>query len=110
MAAGFDGWRTAKTNTLSLNTSFYRATDYVIVGYDIICPVLLLILPSFHLQGLYPESNGLIDNNMYDPVFDASFSLSTSEKDNPAWYLGQPVSVFSYHWQLKAKTENARKS
>lgn len=43
-------------------------------------------------QGLYPESNGLIDNVMYDPVFDATFSLSSEEKSNPAWYLGQPVS------------------
>ncbi|XP_074542389.1 venom phosphodiesterase CdcPDE isoform X1 [Halichoeres trimaculatus] len=43
------------------------------------------------VTGLYPESNGLIDNSMYDPVFDASFSLSSPEKDNPAWYLGQPI-------------------
>uniref|UniRef100_A0A8D3AS20 SMB domain-containing protein n=1 Tax=Scophthalmus maximus TaxID=52904 RepID=A0A8D3AS20_SCOMX len=43
------------------------------------------------VTGLYPESNGLIDNSMYDPVFDASFSLSSPEKDNPAWYYGQPV-------------------
>lgn len=51
-------------------------------------------------QGLYPESNGLIDNVMYDPVFDASFSLSSPEKDNPDWYLGQPVSLllFLVHW------------
>uniref|UniRef100_A0A3Q3X7I9 SMB domain-containing protein n=1 Tax=Mola mola TaxID=94237 RepID=A0A3Q3X7I9_MOLML len=46
------------------------------------------------VTGLYPESNGLIDNVMYDPVFDASFSLSNEEKENPAWYLGQPVSLF----------------
>ncbi len=44
-------------------------------------------------QGLYPESNGLIDNSMYDPVMDAMFSLSSSEKSNPAWYLGEPVSL-----------------
>lgn len=43
-------------------------------------------------QGLYPESNGLIDNFMFDPVFNATFSLSSEEKSNPAWYLGQPVS------------------
>uniref|UniRef100_A0A3Q3FAU3 Venom phosphodiesterase 1-like n=1 Tax=Kryptolebias marmoratus TaxID=37003 RepID=A0A3Q3FAU3_KRYMA len=50
------------------------------------------------VTGLYPESNGLIDNNMYDPVFDASFSLSSPEKNNPAWYLGQPVwHTASYH-------------
>lgn len=29
---------------------------------------------------------------MYDPVLNASFSLSNDEKSNPAWYLGQPVS------------------
>lgn len=49
----------------------------------------LFLLP----QGLYPESNGLIDNTMYDPVFDATFSLSSPEKNNPDWYLGQPVSL-----------------
>ncbi|XP_051811061.1 venom phosphodiesterase 1 [Acanthochromis polyacanthus] len=43
------------------------------------------------VTGLYPESNGLIDNFMYDPVLDATFSLSNSEKNNPAWYLGQPI-------------------
>uniref|UniRef100_A0A8C5GZ12 Venom phosphodiesterase 1-like n=1 Tax=Gouania willdenowi TaxID=441366 RepID=A0A8C5GZ12_GOUWI len=43
------------------------------------------------VTGLYPESNGLIDNIMYDPEFDAIFSLSSPEKDNPAWYLGQPI-------------------
>lgn len=45
-------------------------------------------------QGLYPESNGMIDNVMYDPDMDAHFSLSSEEKDNPAWYHGQPVSLF----------------
>lgn len=49
-------------------------------------------LPLLSSQGLYPESNGLIDNSMYDPVFNATFSLSNEEKNNPAWYLGQPVS------------------
>lgn len=49
-------------------------------------------LPLLSSQGLYPESNGLIDNVMYDPVFNATFSLSNEEKSNPAWYLGQPVS------------------
>lgn len=49
-------------------------------------------LPLLSSQGLYPESNGLIDNLMYDPVFNATFSLSSEEKSNPAWYLGQPVS------------------
>lgn len=56
------------------------------------------------VTGLYPESNGLIDNSMYDPVFDASFSLSNSEKDNPAWYLGQPIWHTAKYQGLKSGT------
>ncbi|KAK1880593.1 Ectonucleotide pyrophosphatase/phosphodiesterase family member 1 [Dissostichus eleginoides] len=56
------------------------------------------------VTGLYPESNGLIDNVMYDPVFDASFSLSGLEKDNPAWYLGQPIWHTAKHQGLKSGT------
>ncbi|XP_038135669.1 venom phosphodiesterase 1 [Cyprinodon tularosa] len=56
------------------------------------------------VTGLYPESNGLIDNNMYDPVFDASFSLSNSEKSNPLWYLGQPIWHTAMHHGLKSGT------
>uniref|UniRef100_A0A8C6WR05 Ectonucleotide pyrophosphatase/phosphodiesterase family member 3 n=1 Tax=Neogobius melanostomus TaxID=47308 RepID=A0A8C6WR05_9GOBI len=53
--------------------------------------------------GLYPESNGLIDNNMYDPDMDASFSLSSPEKDNPAWYHGQPV-ILVYYYSMSTTT------
>uniref|UniRef100_A0A672YZ40 SMB domain-containing protein n=2 Tax=Sphaeramia orbicularis TaxID=375764 RepID=A0A672YZ40_9TELE len=56
------------------------------------------------VTGLYPESNGLIDNSMYDPVMDASFSLSSPEKDNPAWYLGQPIWHTAKHQGLKSGT------
>ncbi|KAF7647242.1 hypothetical protein LDENG_00175390 [Lucifuga dentata] len=54
--------------------------------------------------GLYPESNGLVDNNMYDPVFDASFSLSSPEKENPRWYLGQPIWHTASYQGLKSGT------
>ncbi|XP_056299414.1 ectonucleotide pyrophosphatase/phosphodiesterase family member 3 isoform X4 [Pseudoliparis swirei] len=56
------------------------------------------------VTGLYPESNGLIDNSMYDPVFNASFSLSSPEKDNPAWYLGQPIWHTAKYQGLKSGT------
>ncbi|XP_034401407.1 venom phosphodiesterase [Cyclopterus lumpus] len=56
------------------------------------------------VTGLYPESNGLIDNSMYDPVFNASFSLSSPEKDNPDWYLGQPIWHTAKHQGLKSGT------
>ncbi|XP_073787436.1 venom phosphodiesterase CdcPDE [Danio rerio] len=54
--------------------------------------------------GLYAESHGLVDNNMYDPVFDASFSLSNSEKSNPRWYQGQPIWNTAMYQGLKAGT------
>ncbi|KAL7381199.1 hypothetical protein ABVT39_001896 [Epinephelus coioides] len=56
------------------------------------------------VTGLYPESNGLIDNTMYDPVFDATFSLSSPEKDNPDWYLGEPIWHTAKHQGLKSGT------
>ncbi|KAK1789431.1 hypothetical protein P4O66_015360 [Electrophorus voltai] len=56
------------------------------------------------VTGLYTESHGLVDNNMYDPIFDASFSLSNSEKDNPRWYLGQPIWHTARYQGLRAGT------
>lgn len=44
------------------------------------------------LQGLYPESHGIVGNTMHDPVFNATFSLRTREKLNHRWWGGQPVS------------------
>uniref|UniRef100_A0A671YBE7 Ectonucleotide pyrophosphatase/phosphodiesterase 2 n=1 Tax=Sparus aurata TaxID=8175 RepID=A0A671YBE7_SPAAU len=41
--------------------------------------------------GLYPESHGIIGNSMYDPVFDATFTLRSREKLNHRWWGGQPV-------------------
>nr|XP_028592070.1 ectonucleotide pyrophosphatase/phosphodiesterase family member 2 isoform X3 [Podarcis muralis] len=41
--------------------------------------------------GLYPESHGIIGNSMYDPVFDAAFSLRGREKFNHRWWGGQPI-------------------
>uniref|UniRef100_A0A671YBM2 Ectonucleotide pyrophosphatase/phosphodiesterase 2 n=1 Tax=Sparus aurata TaxID=8175 RepID=A0A671YBM2_SPAAU len=43
--------------------------------------------------GLYPESHGIIGNSMYDPVFDATFTLRSREKLNHRWWGGQPVSI-----------------
>ena len=50
------------------------------------------MLLSLSLQGLYPESHGIVGNTMHDPVFNATFSLRTREKLNHRWWGGQPVS------------------
>uniref|UniRef100_A0A673C4B6 SMB domain-containing protein n=1 Tax=Sphaeramia orbicularis TaxID=375764 RepID=A0A673C4B6_9TELE len=41
--------------------------------------------------GLYPESHGIVGNSMYDPVFEATFTLRSREKLNHRWWGGQPV-------------------
>uniref|UniRef100_A0A3B5AZG4 Ectonucleotide pyrophosphatase/phosphodiesterase 2 n=1 Tax=Stegastes partitus TaxID=144197 RepID=A0A3B5AZG4_9TELE len=40
--------------------------------------------------GLYPESHGIVGNSMFDPVFDATFTLRSREKLNHRWWGGQP--------------------
>ena len=50
-------------------------------------------------QGLYPESHGIINNFMYDPDLNKTFSLFTNEKSNPEWYgggTGKWVYIYEY--------------
>ena len=49
------------------------------------------------IQGLYPESHGIINNFMYDPDLNKTFSLFTNEKSNSEWYGGEPVKWISVH-------------
>jgi predicted AlkP superfamily pyrophosphatase or phosphodiesterase len=44
--------------------------------------------------GLYPENHGIIENNIYDPEFDAVFRLNKREEvQNPRWWSGEPIWV-----------------
>lgn len=54
------------------------------------------------VTGLYPESHGIIDNNMYDVYLNKNFSLSSVEKSNPAWWSGQPIWLTAMYQGLKA--------
>ncbi|XP_036727026.1 ectonucleotide pyrophosphatase/phosphodiesterase family member 3 isoform X2 [Balaenoptera musculus] len=56
------------------------------------------------VTGLYPESHGIIDNNMYDVYLNKKFSLSSKEKDNPVWWHGQPIWLTAMYQGLKAGT------
>uniref|UniRef100_A0A8C5L660 Ectonucleotide pyrophosphatase/phosphodiesterase family member 1 n=1 Tax=Jaculus jaculus TaxID=51337 RepID=A0A8C5L660_JACJA len=56
------------------------------------------------VTGLYPESHGIIDNKMYDPKMNASFSLKSKEKFNPEWYKGVPIWVTAKYQQLRSAT------
>ncbi|XP_069345252.1 ectonucleotide pyrophosphatase/phosphodiesterase family member 3 isoform X3 [Eulemur rufifrons] len=56
------------------------------------------------VTGLYPESHGIIDNNMYDVNLNKNFSLSSTEQNNPAWWFGQPMWLTAMYQGLKAGT------
>ncbi|XP_069126683.1 uncharacterized protein [Argopecten irradians] len=43
------------------------------------------------VTGLYPESHGIVDNNMYDAVFNETFTLGGDIKYNPQWWGGEPI-------------------
>ncbi|NXK57433.1 ENPP3 phosphodiesterase, partial [Sylvietta virens] len=56
------------------------------------------------VTGLYPESHGIIDNNMYDVDLNSHFSLSGEEKFKPEWWKGQPIWLTAMYQNLKAGT------
>jgi len=44
--------------------------------------------------GLYPDKHGIVGNNIYDPEFKQTFSLSKREEvQNGRWWLGEPIWV-----------------
>lgn len=46
------------------------------------------------VTGLHPESHGVIDNSMYDPEWDARFSMRMPEEvGNARWWGGEPIWV-----------------
>ncbi|MCH8537664.1 MAG: ectonucleotide pyrophosphatase/phosphodiesterase [Alkalimonas sp.] len=46
------------------------------------------------VTGLHPENHGVIDNSMYDPKWDARFSMRMPEEvGNPRWWGGEPIWV-----------------
>ncbi|XP_003468512.3 ectonucleotide pyrophosphatase/phosphodiesterase family member 1 [Cavia porcellus] len=56
------------------------------------------------VTGLYPESHGIIDNRMFDPQMNASFSFKTKQKFNPQWYQGEPIWLTAKYQHLISGT------
>ncbi|KAG8510840.1 Ectonucleotide pyrophosphatase/phosphodiesterase family member 3, partial [Galemys pyrenaicus] len=56
------------------------------------------------VTGLYPESHGIIDNNMYDVKLNKNFSLSSLTKNDPVWWHGQPIWLTAMYQGLTAGT------
>jgi predicted AlkP superfamily pyrophosphatase or phosphodiesterase len=45
------------------------------------------------VTGLYPEHHGIISNTMFDPVFNATFTISSSAVSEGRWWGGEPIWV-----------------
>uniref|UniRef100_A0A669ELQ5 Ectonucleotide pyrophosphatase/phosphodiesterase 2 n=1 Tax=Oreochromis niloticus TaxID=8128 RepID=A0A669ELQ5_ORENI len=54
--------------------------------------------------GLYPESHGIVGNTMYDPDFNATFTLRSREKLNHRWWGGQPIWITAEKQGVKPGT------
>ena len=45
------------------------------------------------VTGLFAESHGIIGNTMFDPVFDATYHITTAAARDGRWYGGEPIWV-----------------
>ena len=42
--------------------------------------------------GLYPQNHGIVENNVFDKGFNATFTMSNREEvQNGRWWLGEPI-------------------
>ncbi len=89
----FDGFRAdylSKTDT----PNFDRLIEDGVTAEGLIPIFPTKTFPNHYaiVTGLYPENNGLVGNNMYDPEMDARYTMSDrSAVENPDWYLGEPI-------------------
>ncbi|XP_053394488.1 uncharacterized protein LOC123525750 isoform X2 [Mercenaria mercenaria] len=56
------------------------------------------------VTGLYPESHGIVSNNMYDEDIDQIFSLSAKTGKDPRWWKGEPIWITAMKQGLKTAT------
>ncbi len=57
------------------------------------------------VTGLYPAHSGIIDNEMYDPVYDAYFDLGKKDElASSRWWNGEPIWVTAIKQGQKANT------
>ena len=45
------------------------------------------------VTGLYPEHTGIVGNTIYDPTFNALFTMSNAEAKKSRWWGGEPIWV-----------------
>lgn len=89
----FDGFRydyLSKTDT----PNFDKLVETGVISEGLIPIFPSKTFPNHYAiaTGLYPENNGFVGNNMYDPEMDASFTMRDRDAvENPDWYGGEPI-------------------
>lgn len=89
----FDGFRAdylSKTET----PNFDKLTKNGVTSEGLIPIFPTKTFPNHYAiaTGLYPENNGIVGNNMYDPEMDKRYSIGNREAvENPDWYWGEPI-------------------
>lgn len=89
----FDGFRydyLSKTDT----PNFDKLVETGVISEGLIPIFPSKTFPNHYAiaTGLYPENNGFVGNNMYDPEMDAYFAIRDRDAvENPAWYEGEPI-------------------
>lgn len=87
---GFSAQYLDKTNTPNFDA---------LVKNGIISEGLVPVFPSKTFPnyyaiatGLYPENNGFVGNNMYDPEMDEHYAIRDRDAvEDPRWYEGEPI-------------------
>lgn len=91
----FDGFR-ADYLDLHPTPSFARVAEAGVRAEALVPVFPTLTFPNHYsiVTGMYPGHHGLLGNTIYDPVFEATYSMGNREEvENPRWYGGEPLWV-----------------
>ncbi len=89
-----DGFRRSYLDTDSVPT--LHALARTGVKADAMIPSFpTLTFPNHYtlVTGLYPEHHGIVGNTVYDPDFNATFTMSNAESKLNRWWGGEPIWV-----------------
>lgn len=111
LLVSYDGFRWDYLNKISNPVNFNRIINKgVSATKGLKNAYITKTLPNHYtlVTGLYEESHGLIANEMYDPVFNESFSLEKSEDViKSKWFGGEPIWVTN---QKQSTSSSPRRS
>jgi predicted AlkP superfamily pyrophosphatase or phosphodiesterase len=93
LLVSFDGFRYDYL-TKAETPNFDKLVENGVISEGLIPIFPSKTFPNYYAiaTGLYPENNGFVGNNMYDPEMDARFSMGNRDAvENPDWYEGEPI-------------------